>query len=158
VLPKLGTTSIVAAHLCARVREGRKKTLYGSKGRFFPHPPGKSLILRKSRTISSESSLFNGLHQKFGGIVFVVVRRWRGQLAVGVGEIVDDAADLVEQTLPLSGRSYVSLTNLESSGRKDPKFRRRSRGQPGSGARRLRFLRFGRDLLVCALRLPRCVG
>ena len=40
-----------------RVREGRGKTICGSKGRFFPHLPDKSLILRKSRTISSESRL-----------------------------------------------------------------------------------------------------
>jgi len=61
-VPKAGRDKhLDVAHLRARVREGRKKTLYGSKGRFFPHPPDKSLILRKSRTISSESRLFNGL-------------------------------------------------------------------------------------------------
>jgi hypothetical protein len=45
------------------VREGHGKTLYGSKGRFFPHLPGKSLILHKSRTNSSESGLINGLRR-----------------------------------------------------------------------------------------------
>jgi hypothetical protein len=35
------------------------------KGRFFPHLPGKPLIMRQSRTISSESSLFNGLCGSF---------------------------------------------------------------------------------------------
>jgi hypothetical protein len=47
-----------------RVREGREKTLYGSKGRFFPHLAGKSLILRKSRTNSSESGHFKELGTK----------------------------------------------------------------------------------------------
>jgi hypothetical protein len=47
-----------------RVREGRDKTPYGSKGRFFPHLPNKSLISHKSRTISSESRLINGLYGK----------------------------------------------------------------------------------------------
>src|SRR5579864_1406599 len=47
--------AIVRWRICAhRVREGREKTL-------FPHLPGKPLISRKSRTISSESRLFNGL-------------------------------------------------------------------------------------------------
>jgi hypothetical protein len=46
------------------VREGRGKTLYGSKGRFFPHLPGKSLIIPESRTISSESSLSMGYEEK----------------------------------------------------------------------------------------------
>jgi hypothetical protein len=34
---------------------GTGENLLWSKGRFFPHLPGKPLILRKSRTISSES-------------------------------------------------------------------------------------------------------
>jgi hypothetical protein len=36
-------------------------------------------------------------------MVFVGVRRRRSRLAVGLGEIVDDAVDLVEQALPLPG-------------------------------------------------------
>ena len=44
-----------------KVREGRQKTPCASKGRFFPHLTGKSLILRKTRTNSSESGLFNRL-------------------------------------------------------------------------------------------------
>jgi hypothetical protein len=49
------------ADLRLKVREGREKTLHESKGRFFPHLLDKSLILQKSRTLSSESILFNGL-------------------------------------------------------------------------------------------------
>jgi hypothetical protein len=58
--------------LCGRrVREGREKTPCGSKGRFFPHLQGKSLILRKSRTISSEPRLFNKLNGIFCEIFFL---------------------------------------------------------------------------------------
>jgi hypothetical protein len=50
--------------------------------------------------LSSESSLFNGLHGKFGGIVFVGVRR-DIRLGAGGREIVGEAVDLVDQALPL---------------------------------------------------------
>jgi hypothetical protein len=47
------------------VREGQAKMSNRSKGQSFPHLQGKPLILRKSRTISSESSLINRLHAIF---------------------------------------------------------------------------------------------
>jgi hypothetical protein len=46
---------------------------------------------------------FQLLTREFGGMVFVGVRRRRSRLAVGLGEIVDDAVDLVEQALPFPG-------------------------------------------------------
>src|ERR1700727_1522823 len=49
-----------------------------SKGRSFPHLPGKPLILRKSRTISSESRLINGLHGVNRARVFLGASSWRG--------------------------------------------------------------------------------
>jgi hypothetical protein len=52
--------------------------------------------------LSSESSLINGLRGNFGGTIFVVVPRRLGwRFAVGRLKIVDEAVDLVEQTLPL---------------------------------------------------------
>jgi hypothetical protein len=50
--------------------------------------------------LSSQSSLFNGLKGKFSGIVFEGVRRGDVRLAAGGREIVGEAVDLVEQTLP----------------------------------------------------------
>jgi hypothetical protein len=74
--------------MARKVREGREKTLYGSKGRFFPHLPGKSLILRESRTISSESRLINGLRAIFRELNFRTPfahgRRRNGDAAVEV--------------------------------------------------------------------------
>src|ERR1700689_5571900 len=51
--------------------------------------------------LSYESSLFNGLPGKFGGIVFVGVCRQDVRLLAGGLEIVGEAVDLVHQALPL---------------------------------------------------------
>jgi hypothetical protein len=54
------------------VREGRRKTFYGSKGRIFPHLPCNPLILHKSRTNRPNPGLFNGLtanpNKKFSSV------------------------------------------------------------------------------------------
>jgi hypothetical protein len=47
-----------------------------------------------------------GPHGNFVVIFFVVV--WRGRLAVGRLEVVDEAVDLVEQALPLYFATTVS--------------------------------------------------
>ena len=60
-----GPKRVQSAPLALRVREGWEKTIHKAKGRFFPHLPTKPLILRNSRTISSESRLFNGLRGFF---------------------------------------------------------------------------------------------
>jgi hypothetical protein len=103
---------MVRWRICAlRVREGREKTLYGSKGRFFPHLPGKSLISRKSRTISSESRLFNGLRLIEVGKIFsrassVAFKRELAFLACGRAGLFIGKLKLVSDFLQAIVGSY----------------------------------------------------
>jgi len=75
------------------VREGREKILCASKGQFLPHLPDKSLILLKSRTISSESRLFNGLRGLKRGNVFLALFPSVANATMGTGGLWIEAQD-----------------------------------------------------------------
>jgi hypothetical protein len=59
------------AHLRSQGEGGAGENHLWINGAVFPHLSDKSLILQKSRTISSESGLFNGLYRLPAAIFFL---------------------------------------------------------------------------------------